>query len=426
MERHQFSLRWTCRVIAVFAVVLLCLAHPAQAGFPPEPVLEGLSKLINPPQNRTGHTLGRVELAVGDVRLISPEGLYSVPEMGVDLFQGDTLVSGTTGRFRLLLQGGDVIQVGKESLISLQQDEQKGNQSWRATVWRGAIIFYTFPSLRGGTTTQTVHFPKGVLQITTGKTGLLAQPSTGKYQLSALKQAVTWRDEQGNKHRLSSGKTVSIDSAGYKETRFPKGFEKQFTMQTSLEGPLVAAGLKLYESKAYDQTITTLTHVQRSFPYNSLVAYYLGLAHLAKEDLRSTVQQWRLYEKIDPKGALKNETSKHLTVLMSKRMKEEVREILAQEKALSQSEPEPNSVAIPPFANRGDAKFNVMAKGITAMIIADLSKVPGIKVLERAKMQHLVNEIKLSQSGLVSEKTKVRAGRIMKAEKLIIGDFTAK
>ena len=182
-------------------------------------------------------------------------------------------------------------------------------------------------------------------------------------------------------------------------------------------------GLQFYENKQYEKTITALTRVQAVFPYNSLVAYYLGLAHLAKDDLGPTISQWRLYEKIDPQGAQKNEVSQNLTVLISKRMKEEVSEALASEQSLSQSEPEPDSVAIPPFANKGQAKFNVMAKGITAMIIADLSKVPGVKVLERAKMQRLVDEIKLSQSGLVSEDTKVRAGRIMKAEKLVMGDY---
>ena len=64
-----------------------------------------------------------------------------------------------------------------------------------------------------------------------------------------------------------------------------------------------------------------------------------------------------------------------------------------------------------------------MAKGLAAMIIADLSKVPGLKVLEREKVQLLVNEAKLGDSGLADRASAVRSGRLMRAEKVVVGNF---
>jgi hypothetical protein len=57
------------------------------------------------------------------------------------------------------------------------------------------------------------------------------------------------------------------------------------------------------------------------------------------------------------------------------------------------------------------------------MVIADIAKVPNIKVLEREKVDRLLEEIKLSQSGLVNKETEVRAGRLLRAEKLVVGDY---
>jgi TolB-like protein len=64
-----------------------------------------------------------------------------------------------------------------------------------------------------------------------------------------------------------------------------------------------------------------------------------------------------------------------------------------------------------------------MAKGLAAMIIADLSKVPGLKVLEREKVQLLVDEARLGSSGIADPRSAVRTGQLLRAEKVIVGNF---
>ena len=80
-------------------------------------------------------------------------------------------------------------------------------------------------------------------------------------------------------------------------------------------------------------------------------------------------------------------------------------------------------MAVLPFMNRGDPAQATLSKGLTAMVISDLSKIPDLKVLERAKLQKLLDEMKLSDSGLVEQKSAIRAGRLMKAEKIMLGDY---
>ena len=111
-------------------------------------------------------------------------------------------------------------------------------------------------------------------------------------------------------------------------------------------------------------------------------------------------------------------------LLSSVQLQQEVATAVAREQEVVGTPPEPGSIAVQAFVNRGgNEAYRAMAKGLAAMIIADLSKVPGLKVLEREKVQLLVNEAKLGDSGLADTASAVRSGRLMRAEKVVVGNF---
>ena len=72
---------------------------------------------------------------------------------------------------------------------------------------------------------------------------------------------------------------------------------------------------------------------------------------------------------------------------------------------------EPKIAVINQFAASNNE--STFGKGISALFISELMKNPKLHVLERVKIQKLLEEIELSQSGLVNEESKVKDGRIM-------------
>ncbi len=118
--------------------------------------------------------------------------------------------------------------------------------------------------------------------------------------------------------------------------------------------------------------------------------------------------------------------TKTLTLLSSAALRTEVAQAVATEQQVVASPPEPGSIAVRAFLNQGDPAYRAMAKGLAAMVIADLSRVPGLKVLEREKVELLVNEAKLGDSGLADRDSAVRSGRLMRAEKVVVGNFEVK
>ena len=57
------------------------------------------------------------------------------------------------------------------------------------------------------------------------------------------------------------------------------------------------------------------------------------------------------------------------------------------------------------------------------MITTDLAQVKSLHVLERVRVQYLLAEMQLGQTGIVEEKTAPRAGRLLGAENLIVGSL---
>jgi TolB-like protein len=86
----------------------------------------------------------------------------------------------------------------------------------------------------------------------------------------------------------------------------------------------------------------------------------------------------------------------------------------------------PPAVMVLYFDNdTGDAAMDPLGKGLADMMITDLSKVPGIRVVERDKLQALLGELKLQRSKYFDPKTAQKLGKGVGAKFAISGSFAA-
>lgn len=185
----------------------------------------------------------------------------------------------------------------------------------------------------------------------------------------------------------------------------------------------IRTAMNSYKAAQYDDARVRLQQVLEQSPTEKIVPYYLGLIALELKDNDVALKHLQQYVRLDPDTARERGVNELVTLLLTNQLQAEVSQALIDEKKLSNEKPEPNSVAVQAFTNRGDPGYAALAKGIAAMVITDLSKVPGLKILERQKVQKLLDEVRLSASGLTSEESQVRAGRLMKAEKVVVGTF---
>lgn len=88
---------------------------------------------------------------------------------------------------------------------------------------------------------------------------------------------------------------------------------------------------------------------------------------------------------------------------------------------------QPKTLAILPFENNSVTDpeyYDPLTNGLSAMLITDLSsQVSTLKLIERDKIQALLKEIAISQSGAIDQSTAIRAGKILGAQATTFGSF---
>ena len=110
--------------------------------------------------------------------------------------------------------------------------------------------------------------------------------------------------------------------------------------------------------------------------------------------------------------------------IVTKETRSWAQEALAKEKAGSYQISK-NTLGVLYFYNKtGNQEYDRLQKGLAVMLIHDLSQIKGVQVVERIKLQALLEELNLGKSGLVSSETAPRVGRVMGAEYLLGGEMS--
>jgi len=84
------------------------------------------------------------------------------------------------------------------------------------------------------------------------------------------------------------------------------------------------------------------------------------------------------------------------------------------------------TVAVMYFTNSALVRhdeYEPLSKGITEMLITELAGSPAMQVVERDRLQKLLEEQDLAASGRVDQETAVRLGKILGARHLLMGGF---
>jgi len=72
-----------------------------------------------------------------------------------------------------------------------------------------------------------------------------------------------------------------------------------------------------------------------------------------------------------------------------------------------------------------DAALEPLRQGLAQMLISDLTSVDGVRVVERERLQDVLNEQHLAASGKVDARTAARLGKLLGARYLVLGSYFA-
>jgi TolB-like protein len=369
----------------------------------------------NPAVAENTPAIAEIALCTGDIQISKLDKSAQVE----GAFQrGDTLQTAdkADSRCRIAFPNGNTVDLGSATTVKFDNEQE-------FTLVQGQLVAYAMPTLGHQEQAMRLHIGNGTLALAMGKVFATVKEKPQVAIFNDLVSAV-WRDREGEK-TLYPGNLVSLSSGSVEIKQTARNIEAEVSAQVSPETPAVTRAKQAYKDKDLLTAARLFQQIQQAFPYNADAAYHLGVLDLNANKTTQAAQQWKKYKEIDPSGAQKSGVTKQLSLVTTKSIQDEVKQAIANEKTLSTLAPESNSIAVHPLINKGAEVYGPIGKGLTAFVITDLAKVPGLKVLEREKLQKLIDEIKLSsdKDALVETTSRVRAGKIMRAEKLMIGDY---
>ncbi len=179
-----------------------------------------------------------------------------------------------------------------------------------------------------------------------------------------------------------------------------------------------------YNKKQYDETIKLLLQVLKLDDEDDQAAYYLAATYESKQDYNKAIQYYRIYNELTFFGEYKEVVETRIKLLYRQQMELEAKRALEMEQQLDVAKVPANTIAVLYFENKGNKQdLNPLEKGLSEMIITDLTKVKSLKVLERIRLQKLIEEMNLSETDMVDQKTAPRLGKLLGAHRLVKGSF---
>ncbi|MCG8605774.1 CsgG/HfaB family protein [bacterium] len=105
-------------------------------------------------------------------------------------------------------------------------------------------------------------------------------------------------------------------------------------------------------------------------------------------------------------------------------VRQEIRTLIGQEEQLDATRLQTKTLAVFPLDYQGtDERFAALGRGLSEMMIVDLGQVRELKLLERIRLQTLLDELQLAQSDVVDRQTAPRVGRLLGAGRILAGSF---
>lgn len=198
--------------------------------------------------------------------------------------------------------------------------------------------------------------------------------------------------------------------------------EHQRTLRPQDPDLITRAGVAHYQAGHFQLARDILAAALVLDPRSFTAAVHLGLAHERLGDLSAARAAYGQAASLRVSRAQRTEVENRLTLLGRLELAQEARQAVAREQELARREPVPHSVAVLPFRYVGtDEELRPLGRGLTHLIISDLAKVGRLTLLERERVQAIVDELALAANGFTTAEGGLRPGRILGAAHVVQG-----
>ncbi|MBN2090312.1 hypothetical protein JW964_11935, partial [candidate division KSB1 bacterium] len=183
-------------------------------------------------------------------------------------------------------------------------------------------------------------------------------------------------------------------------------------------------GIALFEQKNYALALKKLQAANAIHSDDNLVHFYMGRIYEASDQFDEALNEYTRCKKSRIFNQIAPLIDRRIEDIFRKKIATEVKQAIQAERSLQFALIPDNTIAVLYFKNLDNwERLTPLEKGLAQMLITDLSKVRMLKMLERLRLEQLIQELNLSNSDLFAPEQVPRLGKLLGSQKLVKGGF---
>lgn len=183
-------------------------------------------------------------------------------------------------------------------------------------------------------------------------------------------------------------------------------------------------GIAYYKAGRYADARAQLDRAVRADPRDGTAALFLGLTAEQQKDIPAARAAYQSYVRYGRTSRVRRQLEARLVALNRLELQVQAKAAVAREQQLAAQPVSQKTVAVMPLRFTGsDTTLQPLERGMAELLTTDLSRSHELTIVERARLQALLDEIALQQAGATDSATNVRAGRIMQAGRIVSGQI---
>ncbi len=183
-------------------------------------------------------------------------------------------------------------------------------------------------------------------------------------------------------------------------------------------------GIAYYKASRYQDARTSLETATRLDPKDGTTALYLGLSAEELGDVPAAKSAYSSYIQYGRTSRVRSQLQSRLAALTRKEIAADAKAAVRQEARLAGQPASPSVIAVMPLRFSGpDSSLRPLERGFADLLTTDLARSSQLTLVERSRMQALLDEIHLQKSGATDAASNVRAGKLVRAGRVVQGSL---
>jgi tetratricopeptide (TPR) repeat protein len=184
-------------------------------------------------------------------------------------------------------------------------------------------------------------------------------------------------------------------------------------------------GIAYYNEKRYAEAVNALKQSSLLDPEDGLTVLYLGLSFERMNELADAANLYKSYLAKKPDEKVASKIRHRVRYLTDELIQNQINSLIADEKSINTESIPDNSLAVIGF-NPGNLtpRYAPLARGLSELLVIDLSKIGDLRVVERLMLNAILDELEMTKSEYFDQTRVPRVGKLLGAAKVVSGQLT--